>query len=151
MKRIFLVRFILFLLIIFSVIYSIGAVQLKIGTPTMPGPGFMPLLLGIFLSGASTISLAVSYRGKSVSEEKNNEERVLSLATLKKPILMCIAVIVYALVLNRLGYIISVFLLMLVLFKGIDPQGWFTALIAATLTTAVSYFIFIYWLGIQIV
>ena len=151
MNRISLVRLILFSLIIFSGVYSIGAIQLKIGTPTMPGPGFMPLLLGISLSGASIISLVMSYSGKSGGEKKDCKEKVLSVSILKKPLLMCTVVILYALVLNHLGYVISVFLLMMVLFKGIDPQKWLIALFAAALTTIVSYFIFIYWLGIQIV
>ena len=124
---------------------------MKIGTPMMPGPGFMPLLLGIFLFGASVISLGATYRAKSASEKKTPEENVLSLSSVKKPLLMCGAIIVYALVLNRLGYVLSVFLLMMVLFKGIEPQGWGTALIASTITTLVSYLIFIHWLGIQIV
>jgi putative tricarboxylic transport membrane protein len=149
MDRIFLSRLILYSLLLFSGIYLAGAVRMKIGTPTMPGPGFMPVLLGIFLFGTSLISLGVSYKSRT-PREKRNEESVLSLSRIKKPLLMCGAVIGYALVLSHLGYVLSVFLLMMVLFKGIEPQGWGTALIASTLTTLVSYLIFIYWLGIQI-
>jgi hypothetical protein len=147
---IFLSRLILYCLLIFAGIYLIGAFRMKIGTPMMPGPGFMPVLLGFFLIATSIISLGVSYRSKP-GQEKKIEESVLSLSSVRKPLLMCAAVVAYALVLSHLGYVLSVFLLMMALFKGIEPQGWGTALIASVLTTLVSYLIFIYWLGIQIV
>ena len=150
MKRKYLIRVTLLLLITFSVPYSIGAVHLKLGNPTAPGPGFMPFLLGLFIGGASTIGLISSYRVKN-KKEQENEERVFSIKTLYKPIIMCAGVIAFGLILKHLGYIVSIFLLMLFLFKGIESQKWVTALIASALTTAISYLLFIYWLGVQIV
>lgn len=149
MKRIYLFRTILLILIAFSVIYCMGAIRLKLGSPTEPGPGFMPLLLGFFLGGASIVALSISFRSDNGTSEEN-EERVLSMKRLFKPIIMCVAVIVYALIVKHLGFTTSIFLLMLFLFGGIQSQKWITALVASALSTALSYLIFIYWLGVQI-
>ena len=150
MKRVYLVRATFLFLIAFSVLYSIGAVQLKLGSPTSPGPGFVPFLLGLFIGGASIIGLISRFRAGN-KDEQENEERVLSLRSLYRPIIMCVAVIVYALILKHLGFTLSIFLLMLFLFKGIESQRWITALLASVLTTALAYLLFIYGLGIQIV
>jgi hypothetical protein len=62
---------------------------------------------------------------------------------------MLLGVSIYAVILNRVGYLVSTFLLMLFLFKGIEPHGWTTAIIATIITTACSYILFGVWLGTQ--
>jgi len=150
MKRVYLVRATFLVFIAFSVMYSLGSVHLKLGSPTDPGPGFMPFMLGLFMGGASVIGLILSFREEN-KKVQENEEKVFSLKSLYKPMSMCAGVIVYALVLKYLGFSLSIFLLMLFLFKGIETQRWVTALFASAITTAISYLIFIYWLGIQVV
>jgi len=150
MKKISVLRVTLISLVIFSVIYCIGAVWLKIGNPSNPGPGFMPFLLGIFLGGLSIINLFISFRNVATADPKS-EERSFSLGIMWKPMMSFVAVMVYGLILMHIGYLVSTFLLMFFLFKvgGGESQGWFTAFIATILTNALSYLIFGVWLGTQ--
>jgi hypothetical protein len=51
--------------------------------------------------------------------------------------------------LKGLGFIVSTFLLLLFLFKGLEPQKWRVALVLAAATTAVCYVVFGVFLELQ--
>lgn len=58
--------------------------------------------------------------------------------------------VVYAAVLEDLGFILSTAILLLVLFKTVDPQSWTVAIVGSVLTTGTAWLVFVYWLGTQL-
>lgn len=148
MKKLFLLKLTYIFLLLFSIIYCIEAFRLKLGSVSSPGPGFVPFLAGIFLACISAISFLITYRNKTAFDAEN-EEMTFSHKTLLKPVKALAALLAYSLILVHLGYLISTFLLMLFLFKGIESQRWVTGIISAILATALSYLIFGIWLGVE--
>ncbi len=134
--------------LLFAAVYCTGAVGLGIGPPSRPLPGFMPLLIGLFLGGVALFSLFCSLWGKEAPQEESGGAH-LSVGQLKKPFLIYGALAGYGLVLDRLGFLASTSLLMLFLFKGIEPQRWAVAVLWTILTVGFSYLIFVVWLGCQ--
>jgi len=135
-------RIALFAWVGFSLLFIWASLQLTVGTPAHPGPGFMPFLIGLFMAVVSFITLVKEYGTK-------NDPQLFSRRYLPKHLLLFAMLITYCLIINHLGFFISTFILMFFLFKGIEPQKWSTALLATLLTVGASYYIFVIWLGCQ--
>jgi len=139
----------LLLWILFSIFFCLKSLKLEIGRPSHPGPGFMPLLVGIFMGTTSLITLLTSiWTEKGINNERK-DGKLFPLVHLRKPIFVYVAIATYGLTLKFFGYLISTSLLMFFLFKYIEPQKLLTALIATILTVYLSYLIFVIWLGCQ--
>ena len=117
-------RVVSFAWIAFSLLFIWASLHLKVGTPAHPGPGFMPLLIGLFMATVSLITLAKEYKTE-------NDPKLFDRRHLRKHILLFGLLITYCLIIDYLGFLISTFILMLFLFKGIEPQKWSTAIFAA--------------------
>jgi hypothetical protein len=139
----------LWLWILFSIFFCLESLKLEIGRPSRPGPGFMPLLIGIFMGTTSLITLLTMIWTKKEISRERRDDRLFASVHLRKPLLVYVAVATYALTLNSFGYLISTFFLMFFLFKYIEPQKMLTALLATILTVCFSYLIFVVWLGCQ--
>ncbi|MCX5910149.1 MAG: tripartite tricarboxylate transporter TctB family protein, partial [Deltaproteobacteria bacterium] len=111
-----------------------------------PGPGLLPLGSGIFLGILSGIVFFQSRmrdedqpRGSWYSKEK------------WKSLLLILAVLFgYAFVLDYLGFLVSTFILLLVLFRFVEPQKWFVAIGGSALASITCYVVFELWLKTQL-
>jgi hypothetical protein len=124
----------------FSIPYGVGNIN-------SPEAGFLPfyiglvicfLAIGVFVQG--TISL------KKGTKWKNPVAKVMWW----KPLIAMAAVVVYALVLNLFGYIISTTLLVGFLLRAIQPQKWVVVVIVSIITALTTHLIFKVWLGAQL-
>jgi len=57
-------------------------------------------------------------------------------------LLIVIALIAFAVLLPLLGYLVTTFLVMLFLYKAIEPQKWWVALSGALLSSILTYLLF---------
>jgi hypothetical protein len=57
--------------------------------------------------------------------------------------------VVYTATLEVAGFILGTFVLLVVLFKTVEPQSWRVALIGSALATASAWALFVAWLGTQ--
>jgi putative tricarboxylic transport membrane protein len=116
-----------------------------LGTPSSPGPGFLP-----FLSGAAIAVLALVVFFQQIPKKRDT---LKSLWAHKKwpavPIVMA-SLVVYAVVLNYLGFILDTFLLTAFLLRVMEPLRWNKVLAGATGATAGSYAVFHLWLEAQL-
>jgi len=56
------------------------------------------------------------------------------------------ALFLYVAVFQVLGFIVSTFLLLVYLFKGLEPQSWRNALLLSAVTIAICYLVFgVFW------
>jgi putative tricarboxylic transport membrane protein len=131
----------------FSVLIFFLCVQLGIGKPRSPGPGFMPLLAAVLLFCLSLATIIVESRGSAEDEERKSS---LGLKELAKPISLVIALIGYAFLLNVLGYPVTTFLLLFGLFSVTEPQHWRKNLVIAALVAVLSFLVFDKWLRVQL-
>ena len=96
------------------------------------GPKEFPTLLSLILIGLSAANLFAALRSKTPSKAKKLEY--------KKFLIIFVALVLYALLLEPIGYVISTFLFLMVGFQTMEKGGYVkSALIAAALAGGVYY------------
>jgi putative tricarboxylic transport membrane protein len=137
----------LFLLIIAGCILW-GSISLPYGNIHNPGAGFFPLWLGIIL-GAMAIALMLKStrqreKGKlllDILREKVRWEKVF---------FVLIALVLYAYLMNLLGFLIVTFLLMAFLLRVIEPHPWKTVVGWVLIGAFGSYLVFEIWMKLRL-
>jgi len=127
---------------------AIHAYWLGLGHLHSPGPGFIFFLAAVLLIVLSATELLITFTGNAVMGEEKREGPVWSGVHWQKILLVLIAVSAYVYLLNRAGFLLSTFLLMLFLFKAVEPTRWWIAILSSIVTTTLSYAIFNRWLGV---
>ena len=127
--------------------FAIASLQLNFGTVHRPGPGFLPFWTAsglILVAGFSLARALVEFqRRKSAQGERLFDSSVLNV------IATVVILAAYAIGLEWLGYNLSTFALFIFLFKVSGFRRWLNTLIAAFLTTSLSYLFFGSWLGVR--
>jgi putative tricarboxylic transport membrane protein len=108
-----------------------------IGKLNEPGPGLMPFGAGILLGILSLADLLL--RNASGPE---GDEIGFKGVRWSRLFLIIITLFAFTLLLPILGYLITTFLVMLFLYKCIEPQKWWVALSGAFLSTIFTYLLF---------
>jgi putative tricarboxylic transport membrane protein len=112
--------------------------RLNVGGVHTPGPGFLPFYTAILLGILALISLIQTWRvAKGPASEIWGSVRWFKLG------LMLASLFLYTLLFSLLGFVLATFLLLLVLFRVIEPYGWKMVLISSVLTIAGTYFFFV--------
>jgi len=129
---------------VFGLYIAFEGYRLKPGTFQAPESGFLILVAGIVLACLSTALLIQTF----FSKEEDKEVLWKGLQW-SKGVRLLVVSFVYALVLRWMGFLLSTFLFLLYLFKGLEPQRWLVAIELSVITIASSYLIFVLLLGCQ--
>jgi putative tricarboxylic transport membrane protein len=123
-----------------------GSFNLKLGTPSDPGSGFLPfgtgLILGIMALGHW---ITVTFRQRP----KEDAAGFIGEVNWKRSLWVVGSLLAYVLLLPYLGYLLTTFLLMLILFSVYERKKWWILLIMTLLVSGVSYGVFHNWLKVQ--
>lgn len=112
--------------------------HIPFGTPSHPMPGFFPFILGIILGILSLILL-----GKSLLKKGKEDSRFFSDGEGWKRVGLTLgALLVYYLILETVGFLFSVFFLLFILIKFIEPQKWIYSTWVSALVSLCAYFLF---------
>lgn len=133
--------------LIISIFICVYSITIDIGTYHDLGPGFLPFWAGVVL-GMLSIALLIT----SILKGKG-EKRISSLwkgLEWNKVILVLSFLFIYAILLNRIGYLITTFGLLFLLFGVMRRQKPWIPLVSALITALLSYLIFCVWLGVQL-
>lgn len=117
-----------------------GATRLGLGNMHEPGSGFLAFLAGIFIS---VLALIVFFQ--SFLKGRGLQVRIGALwegANFRRPLVIGIIVLAYILILERLGFLITSFLMLTVLMKWVEKLSWRNALLIPGLTIGVSFLLF---------
>jgi len=125
------------LFIVLSILLCLDSVKMGIGELNNPGPGLMPFSAGILLGILSVADLL----SKTSSGPKGEENRFKEVKW-GRLLLIIITLIAFTVFLPILGYLLTTFLVMLFLYKGIEPQKWWVAFSGAFLSTLLTYLLF---------
>ena len=131
------------LLFFFGLYVTYEASQLPLGRLHEPDSGFFPFILALSLLCASGFVLIGAFKGGCMRERVQFGEGT------GRVLLAVAALVVYVVVLNGLGYLLSTFLIMILLLGGLERVGWRTTLWLALATVVISYFTF-RWLGVPL-
>jgi hypothetical protein len=131
-------------LVAFGVVALEQASKLRIGSIVRPGPGFFPLVLAAALT-VVCVALAVdAFRGRGTPDAAPPSLHWRKIGA------AIAALFVYALVLERVGFVVSTFALLLFFFRGLERQRWSLALAGSIVTACVTYLVFKVWLHVQL-
>ena len=136
-----------FLLLLAAVM--IGAASgLPYGNVHNPGPGFFPLWLGVIMAG-----MAIGLIAQSTLTTKSGQTlRGILEADVRwgKVLLVLAALILYASLMDYLGFLAVTFLLMVALLRFIEPQPWKAVIGWALVGSVGSYLIFEVWMKLRL-
>jgi len=124
-----------------------GGYDLELGTLHDPGSGFMFFWVGIIMMG---LSLSILIQGLRMREKGEGLKSLWSGVQWKKIVLVVIALSLYAYAFSTSGFIICTVILLVFLFKAVEPQRWSVAILGAVLSTLTAYLVFQLWLGSQL-
>jgi putative tricarboxylic transport membrane protein len=123
----------------------IEAWRLNVGDFTRPGPGFLPFWAGALLALLSLISLI-----QTISEKAEEGPYVWAGVNIVKLGLVMLALLLYVVLLNTLGFLLCTFLLLLFLFRVVEPYRWYVVLLASALSLASVYVLFVRLLDVRL-
>jgi putative tricarboxylic transport membrane protein len=124
----------------FAALVCFDSSRLSFGSPGRPGPGFFPLGLGTILF---LISLTFVLKTALKWEGASDSARTLWAGLRWKQIPYTLAALLgYALILNRLGYLICTWILMTYFFWGKGTKRRGSAILGAMIVSVISYMIF---------
>ncbi len=133
--------------LVFSAFVCVESVRMGRGSFHSPGPGFLPFWAGVVVSG---FSLLLFVKG-TVKKEEGGEIQGLWIGPgWRKIILVAGSLLVYPLLLPRLGFLITTFGLLTFLFSAIERSKLWIKAFTALFTVIVMYMIFYLWLGVQL-
>jgi putative tricarboxylic transport membrane protein len=122
--------------------------SLKVGTANDPGPGLFPFLAGMLLTAFSlTVFLKATFQKRS---EKENLHNLWATLHWKKVAYTIAVLFVYALLLERVGFLFMTLLLFIFLFRKIEPQKWKLVIGLSVLASVGAYLIFDRMLQVQL-
>lgn len=125
-------------LLLLAVWYLSQAAGMQLWRGAVPGPGFMPIVMGTTLMILSCIMLTRTQQDAQLDgPSKPAEPRRVAL-----PWVVVIVLAIYVIALPIIGYIISSTALMLFLFRAYRPHHWRTDLGVSITTGIVLYSVF---------
>jgi putative tricarboxylic transport membrane protein len=132
-----------FFWIALGILVCYGATRLGLGTVTEPGSGFIFFWLGLILVMLSLAALAESLR----STEGIVQTREMNWV---KIALVLLSLLLYAFFLERLGFVLTTFLLLSFLLGWIEQANWIRSLGVAAVAALGSFAVFELWLKIRL-
>ncbi len=124
-----------------------GGYDLDLGTLQEPGSGFIFFWVGVIMIGLSIGILIGTLKKTAVPGEFN---AIWADIHWKKIAIVMAALFLYGFAFMPLGFILSTFLLLIFLFKAVEPQRWSIAIMGSVITTLTAYGVFQLWLGSQL-
>jgi putative tricarboxylic transport membrane protein len=119
-----------------------GALQLRIGTPTNPQPGFFPFLGGIAVAVLSGILIVQALMGGSVGGEP--------LGDVRRPAILVGSLAVYVAVLDPVGYVPATMLLTGTILRVLGVTSWRIVSVAGVALSVGTYVLFARLLDIDL-
>ena len=129
-------------LLALAVYVLVVALRMPRGTLALPGPGFFPAGLAVLL-GLAALGLLARVGLGPASDEPVALGRGHVLTTLG-------SLAGVALLLERLGFLVTLGLFLLVLFRVLSPLGWLRSAVAAVAATVAAYLFFHTVLGVSL-
>lgn len=123
-----------------GILLSLWATRYSIGSLTLPGPGSLPLVLGLILILLSIILIA---RGILSSRVTGRDSPSFLLTGWKKGVYTVVILLLGAFFFERLGYLLTFFLLIVFLMRGAGAQSWKRTVLVAICSALGVYLVFV--------
>jgi putative tricarboxylic transport membrane protein len=124
--------------LVLSTAVCVESWSLKVGGLHNPGPGFLPFYTAILLGLLALISLL-----QTLKESEGSASEIWGGIQFGKLAILLGTLFLYVFLLDRLGFLLGTFLLLLVLFRIVEPYSWKTILLSSLLTIGGMYLFFV--------
>ena len=119
--------------------------DLELGTLTDPGSGFLLFWVGLIMIGLAAAVLVNALRRAAAASSPFQ-----AIVGWHRVVLVLVALTVYGWALPWLGFILTTTVVLVFLFKAVEPQRWSVAIGGAVASALIAYLIFKVWLGAQL-
>jgi len=126
---------------VLGILWIVAAARMPLWSGFVPQSGFMPLWYGITLTTLAAAILANLFLRKDPGKAEE---------PIGKPLIVLAALAAAIVGLELVGFAPSVFLLLLVLFAGVERLPIIRSIVVALATTAVLFLIFKTWLRVAL-
>ena len=123
-----------------ALLVCIGGLRLGFGSFQQPQAGFMPFLAGLLLGVLALMDLVTGWMGQW--KEEKEDRNIWSGIDWGKIIFTMAVLFVYAFISSFLGFVIGASLLLMVLFRMMEPRPWWVILLASLMTVGLFYLVF---------
>jgi hypothetical protein len=134
-----------------GVIISAWAYGTGLGTFREPGVGFVAFIAGFFILAVGALITVLRRPEQQIVEPPSGATRARFLLSPAFKLTYTLGLLLfYALLLDRLGYIVTTFVVLFGLFYDPVRRRWAGPLLASFLSVAVTYLVFEVWLKSQL-
>lgn len=141
-------------LLAFGLVFGLYAVtQLRLGSFAQMGPGMFPLLVGVTIAGFGAVILLGAWlaaRRPAAPVDDAAPEDAPEAADWRTLALVVLSIVVFALVIRRLGMAPAIFGLVMVASFSSDDLSPLKALMLAAALTALGWLVFVLALGLPL-
>ena len=128
-----------FFWLFFGILVSVESARLGLGTLHRPGPGFLFFYAGIFVS---IMALIILVRALAARKMEGIREKIFGGQNIGKAVYVLIAIFLYALLMESLGFIPVTLLLFLFVLGVLEKKRWTVAALTSIAVTVAAYLIF---------
>ena len=133
-----------FFWLLLSIFICVESYRLGLGSYHSPGAGFLPFWTGMILAALSILLFILTWGA-------DEEGRVFAERTQWRSIVFALALMLaYALVIEKLGFVISTLLFVAALLRFVEHKSWRAAGATALITALATYVVFELWLQSQL-
>lgn len=131
--------------------YALQSLRLPVWSATGPQEAFFPLTIAaimigmsLFILSRSLLSSPTQNMGKSEEQEEKSEISVFRVSTYG------ILMILYAIFFEKVGFLITSALFLLLVLRGTEKQNWQITIWISLAAIVGSYFLFVYFLAVPL-
>jgi len=137
------------ILLVFSLLYFLKGLSLQMGTPRNPGPGFIPVVIGVLLVASTGFYLVRVFHAKGLEGEekktsvgeKKNYAAILGITG---------CAVLFPLLLETLKFLVTTFAVSFLMLSLLKPKKWAFAFFLAAGMSVSSFLIFSRLLGVAL-
>ena len=131
----------------------VGSIQLKMGDFHTPGAGFLPFFAGALLALFGLILMIPALLSQAAAKKVTGDQMSSPQHHWRRFVVPSLAVTIllgYILLLEPLGFLLTTFVCLLLLFKLSERRRWLTPLVLSSSTAVLTYLLFSVWLQCQL-
>ncbi len=134
-------------LLLLAALYLAAAFRLKIGAPRAPGPGFLPVVIGVGLLVCAAVHLLQTLRVPRPVRRPKEDTRSSQTRTVVG-LLAC--TFIYPLCLNHLNFVTTTFLAVFTMLRILRYKSWAASALVGLLLAVACFLVFGLLLGVAV-
>ncbi len=131
-------------------LFLIGSLREGLFRKGIPGPGFLPFITALILIALSLMVFLPAVSRKKEERDEKVEKIFPEKDSFKKVFLGLMALFLYGMALEYIGYIATTILFMVFTFRLMEREKWKGPLLFAVSTALLSYLLFVVLLEVQL-